>query len=314
MLRLGSKGSDVKQLQLFLGLKADGDFGPITERAVKEWQSKNNLVNDGIVGPRTLSAMGLVDTNISSGNEDLDNDSVVRGGLVINKAFMPKDEYYAGPTEKRWLFWHHTAGWNNPYKTIRNWGNDTRGRVATEFCLGGQKITDNNNQFDGEVVQAFPEGGYAWHLGVGRKPVHTESVGIEVNCFGQLTKGGYRKNKTWIEKDRSKFYTYVGTEAHPDQVFDLGYEFRGFQYWHNYSDKQIASLKELTLYIAERDNIDVRKGLPELVRKYGALDAFDFYDVRLVEKNPGLWCHTNVRPGKVDMYPHPKLVEMLLSL
>lgn len=57
-LRRGCKGDDVKELQLALnqngaGLKDDGIFGPVTETAVKEYQLKNRLTPDGIVGPLT---------------------------------------------------------------------------------------------------------------------------------------------------------------------------------------------------------------------------------------------------------------------
>jgi peptidoglycan hydrolase-like protein with peptidoglycan-binding domain len=38
LLKLGSKGDDVKKLQTKLGLTADGSFGPKTEAAVKVWQ------------------------------------------------------------------------------------------------------------------------------------------------------------------------------------------------------------------------------------------------------------------------------------
>ena len=58
-LRKGSKGEWVKKMQKVLGAAADGDFGPGTERAVKEWQAKNGLVADGIVGPKTLAKMGI---------------------------------------------------------------------------------------------------------------------------------------------------------------------------------------------------------------------------------------------------------------
>ena len=50
LLKIGSKGEDVKSLQEKLGLAADGSFGPGTEKAVKEWQSKNGLQADGIIG------------------------------------------------------------------------------------------------------------------------------------------------------------------------------------------------------------------------------------------------------------------------
>ena len=57
LLKNGSKGEDVKQLQTLLGLSADGNFGPMTETKVKEWQSKNGLAADGIVGDGTWGKM-----------------------------------------------------------------------------------------------------------------------------------------------------------------------------------------------------------------------------------------------------------------
>ena len=57
LLKNGSKGEDVKQLQTLLGLSADGSFGPMTETKVKEWQAKNGLVADGIVGDGTWGKM-----------------------------------------------------------------------------------------------------------------------------------------------------------------------------------------------------------------------------------------------------------------
>jgi putative chitinase len=53
ILKVGSRGEDVKKLQSKLGLSADGVFGPGTERAVKKWQIDNDLAADGIVGEGT---------------------------------------------------------------------------------------------------------------------------------------------------------------------------------------------------------------------------------------------------------------------
>mgnify|MGYP002642385042 FL=1 len=39
LLKNGSRGAEVKQLQTFLGLNADGIFGNGTEAAVKKWQA-----------------------------------------------------------------------------------------------------------------------------------------------------------------------------------------------------------------------------------------------------------------------------------
>lgn len=65
VLRFGSKGTAVKQLQenlLGLGYKlpiygADSDFGSETERAVKAFQRDHSLEVDGIVGPMTYAAL-----------------------------------------------------------------------------------------------------------------------------------------------------------------------------------------------------------------------------------------------------------------
>lgn len=57
LLKIGSKGEDVKKLQSKLGLGADGIFGAGTADAVKKWQAENGLVADGIVGDGTWSKM-----------------------------------------------------------------------------------------------------------------------------------------------------------------------------------------------------------------------------------------------------------------
>jgi putative chitinase len=57
VLRKGSKGEGVKMMQAALGVTADGDFGPGTERKLKEWQAANGLTADGIAGPMTLAKL-----------------------------------------------------------------------------------------------------------------------------------------------------------------------------------------------------------------------------------------------------------------
>ena len=58
----GSRGEIVRQIQKALagaGLRVivDGNFGTITEEAVKEFQKKKGLTPDGIVGPATLALL-----------------------------------------------------------------------------------------------------------------------------------------------------------------------------------------------------------------------------------------------------------------
>jgi hypothetical protein len=295
LLKKGSRGNEVKLVQEFLNILADGIFGSGTEKSVKEWQTRNGLLADGIVGPKTWREMGL-DERVTTDNSE----RVIElpEGLVIEQYFLPKGEYLEGPTNKEYLFLHHTAGWHNPYKTIDHWGRDTRGRVATEFVLGGQSVKGNDNQYDGTLLQCIPEGGYGWHLGKnGSHHMHKHSVGIEVNNFGYIKDGK----------------TYAGTVVHESQIVTLPESFRGHKTWHRYSDKQIEVLRKWILYIAERDNIDVKDGLVEEVRKNGA-KGFEFNENAYYGRVKGMWTHTNTRKDKVDMFPQPELLDMLLSL
>lgn len=292
VLKIGSQGKEVKELQEFLEIEADGIFGKGTAAAVKVWQRANSLNDDGIIGPSTWDAMGIATTDNSEKTYTTEN------GLIINRHFLPSGEYKPGPTNKEYVFLHHTAGWHNPYSCIDQWGRDSRGAVATEFVLGGQSVKGNDTKYDGEMVQAFPEGGYGWHLGKnGSQHMHTHSVGVEVCNFGYVVNGK----------------TYAGTNVAESEQVVLSKEFRGHKVWHRYSDAQIEALRLWILWIGERDNIDVRAGLPSLIKEKGA-DAFEFNEDAYYGRVKGTWTHTNTRKDKVDLFPQQELLDMLVSL
>jgi hypothetical protein len=294
ILKIGSRGIQVKLLQEYLGLNADGIFGRNTHNTVMKWQAVKNILIDGIVGPNTWDEMGLATTD----NTEIEDIYTTASGLIIEKHFLPNGEYKKGPTDKEFLFLHHTAGWHNPYNCIDQWGRDTRGSVGTEFVLGGASIKNDDVRFDGGMVQAFPEGSYGWHLGKnGSQHMHTHSVGVEVCNFGQIVNG-----KTW-----------AGSRVHEDQIVTLDKEFRGHKTWHKYSDNQIKSLKQFILFIAERDNIDVRDGLPKWIKESGVA-AFEFNEDAYYGNVKGLLTHTNTRRDKFDMFPQQELIDMLLSI
>lgn len=220
-------------------------------------------------------------------------------------------------TQKRWIFLHHTRGWENPYRVIDGWAANAQRKVATEFVIGGQRIENTPSPHDGKILQAMPVGRYAWHLGIGNNAMHRESVGIELCSFGELTKGHIVKTeagkKRIVNLHPQKIYTYTGREVHPEQVQRLADSFRGFEYYHRYSDRQILALKQLLYFIANRDNIDIRAGLPALIRSEGA-KAFAKLDRKMCTNRPGLWSHANVAGYKLDVYPQPELIQMLIEL
>lgn len=62
-LSYGAVGPDVEAVQLaldFLGYSAgniDGHFGPLTNEAVRRFQSDQRIAVDGIIGPDTIAAL-----------------------------------------------------------------------------------------------------------------------------------------------------------------------------------------------------------------------------------------------------------------
>lgn len=56
-LKRGSTGEAVERLQAELGVTADGEFGPQTERAVRAFQRSRGLPVTGLVGPLTRAAL-----------------------------------------------------------------------------------------------------------------------------------------------------------------------------------------------------------------------------------------------------------------
>ena len=304
LLKIGSNGSLVKELQRALGITADGIFGKGTESAVKKFQKDNNLTVDGLVGSKTWEVIGIDSDNESSAQE---SEYTTKDGLTIDRQYLDKDEYVRdyGKIEPLGFFIHHTAGWDNPYNTVSNWNRDKRGRVATQYCIGGTNVKGKSAKYDGVVVECFPNNYLGWHLGkVGNFQISKMSGGVELNNFGYLKKKG------------DKYYTYVNTEVQPEFVCDLGYKFRGHQYWHAYSNKQIESLRLLILHLRDiYPKMDLVNGLPKLLKEGVApADAFEFNSDAYNAKQFGLWTHTNVRKDKFDCFPQPELVEMLKQL
>ena len=91
MPRKGDTGQDVKIIQEALGLKADGIYGPATEKAVKGFQSKNGLVADGIAGPKTMEVM-FPSTDLQEGIS------------WIEPYPLPEKEYCSSLTDKEYIF------------------------------------------------------------------------------------------------------------------------------------------------------------------------------------------------------------------
>ena len=290
-LKKGSCGDEVKQIQLALGLTVDGIFGIKTENAVKKFQKENGLYPDGVVGKKTLNVLNI--------KFDSDLSIIKPFDLDINEYYLPNGGYLNGNYKNDYIILHHTAGGSNPKSVVDHWGKDSIGRVATEFVVGGQNCSNGNTKYDGQIVRSFPEGCQAYHIGEsGSSYMNTHSVGIEMCNFG------------YVDNDK----TYTGVNVIPEQIVSLNSPYKGYLFWHKYSDAQLRAVKELLLYISNRDNIDLHEGLYKWIKTEGAIKAFDFHMDAYKGNVRGLLTHTNIRKDKFDCCPQPNLVDMILEL
>lgn len=217
----------------------------------------------------------------------------------IKQVPLKESEYLKEVVKKSQIVLHHTAGNSSAVNVMGDWNSDTRGRIATCVAISGKGA---KNSKDGEIVQGFSSKYWAHHLGIKPdvfkaknlpyKKLDPISIGIEICNWGQLDKVG------------DKFFNYVDREVPADEVCELEEPFKGYKYFHNYTDAQIASVKELLLYWKEIYGIDL---------------SFDYYQmftvsVKALKGENGLYTHNSYRKDKVDIYPHPKMIEMLKSL
>ena len=80
--KYGSRGSEVTQIQTklkrwgYYSGNIDGIYGTQTVNAVKYFQRKNGLTADGIAGPATLKAMGIMTSSSSSSSSSSYNSNL----------------------------------------------------------------------------------------------------------------------------------------------------------------------------------------------------------------------------------------------
>lgn len=212
---------------------------------------------------------------------------------------MITTNYYPSHYMKKQIVLHHTGGSHQPHWVCDGWRAQKK-KIGTAYVIGGKANPPYLDEWDGEVIKYFPEWAWAHHLGISESNygISKATIGIELCSYGQL-----------IRTLAENYITYVGTVVPEDQVVQV--DFRGFQYWERYSEKQIFSLKELLKGIAERHHIDLREGLQKLLRNGNK--AFELQSSALAGK-PGLWTHTNYRRDKLDCSPQPDLVQMIMEL
>ncbi|MCE3296164.1 MAG: putative peptidoglycan binding protein [Crocinitomicaceae bacterium] len=217
----------------------------------------------------------------------------------IKQVKLKPTQYFEEEVPKTQIYLHHTAGNASGVNVAQDWANDDRGRIATAFVISGPGAT---NSADGEIIQCFSSRHWGYHLGVKTdvfsaynvpyRVLDKTSVGIETCNWGQLT----LKN--------GKYYNYVNKEVRPEFVTELTEPFKGFKYYHKYSDAQIESLRKLIIYLGKTYKINLKFDYDQMFK----------VSTKALKGENGMYSHNSVRKDKVDVYPCPRLIAMLKSI
>jgi N-acetyl-anhydromuramyl-L-alanine amidase AmpD len=263
----------------------DGDYGLRTVRSVKAFQKKYRLEVDGIVGSKTYQALKAAQKRTSKEEKGLGLPKNYEDLNVDTSVVLQEGQYIKQVHPKSQIYIHFTAGSSDAANVIKYWGSNEP-RIATAYVIGG----------NGRIHEAFNPDFWSFHLGIkgSKGKLDRISIGIELCAYGGLKKKG------------NKFYAWPGDfskEISQDEVYELQEEFRGFKYFHKYTDAQIESIEKLLDYLVIEYGIEVQDCFDQDWVNYNA-------DV-VSNKLPGIWTHTNVRKDKSDSYPDHRLIEVL---
>jgi len=222
--------------------------------------------------------------------------------LDINKIIQLNfgdDQYFREEVKKVQIFLHHTAGSTSAINTAKGWQGDSS-KVATAFVIAGN--VKSATEKDGDIIQCFGSKYWGYHLGVKEEAftamklpyikLDSRSVAIETCNWGQLMKHA-----------DGTFVNYLNGVIPASEVTTLDKPFKGFTYFHKYTDAQIAALKDLLVYLCDKYQIS----------KVYNPDIFDI-TTRAFKGENGIFTHNSVRTDKWDIYPCPRMIAMLSSL
>lgn len=103
-LKKGMTGLHVEALQRMLKIYPDGNFGPLTEEAVKDFQASHGLKTDGIVGQLTWNALKKAEKG------ELKKSSRTINEIIIHCTATPEGKDYSVDTIRQW---HRQRGFSD---------------------------------------------------------------------------------------------------------------------------------------------------------------------------------------------------------
>ena len=103
-LKKGMTGLHVQGLQELLHIYPDGKFGPLTEEAVKEFQTAHGLTADGIVGAKTWAALKSAEDGVFKKSTRVINE------IIVHCSATPEGKDYTLDTIRQW---HRQRGFSD---------------------------------------------------------------------------------------------------------------------------------------------------------------------------------------------------------
>lgn len=208
--------------------------------------------------------------------------------MNIKQVQFPESQYFKQEFPKTQIYLHHTAGGPSGERTFLHWAH-TNERVATCVAISN----------DGTIVQGFSSKFWGYHLGLTQQVF--SRFGLKYKSLDRISIGVEICNWGYLKPRDGKFYNYVNKEV--TDVVELDKPYKGYKYWHNYTDAQIESTRQLLKLWESRYGINVKYN-----EDIWALNR------RALAGESGVYTHNSVRLDKSDIYPHPKMIEMLKSL
>jgi len=218
----------------------------------------------------------------------------------IKQVPLKESEYFKEATTKKQIVLHHTAGNSSGVSTIQNWNTDNRGRIATCVTISGKG--QSKNTYDGEICQAFSSANWAYHLGI--KPEVFKSKGVAYQNLDKISIGIEICSWGPLEKVGSKYFNYVDREVPADQVTVLDTPYKGYKFYHAYTDAQIESVRQLLVYWKQTYGIDLTYRESEMWQ----------VSTQALQGKSGVYTHNSYRKDKTDIHPCPRMINMLKSL
>jgi len=262
-------------------------------------RSKMNPVK----APKNLKSSSVQQKPVTSGGRQSQPVGNLGDYKSITSGFPMAKIFYDGPTPKKQIYIHHTAGaTKSPAKTIRGWSKRTD-HVATHY------ITNNL----GDKEQLFADEAWANHLGI--KSAQFKAFGLPYQNLNKISLAIEMQSYGYLELKNGKYYNAYGGVVSADSVgqpVDKNGNFisyKGRKYYQKYNAANIAHVKDIVTGWMNKYNIP-------FVYDYDALfpDRSDPLPSAPFKGTPGVYTHNSVRTGKSDVWPQKELIDMFKSI